>query len=375
MPWTAATVPAASTHAYRLHSSSTAPGSNPTPLGRAQQQLVLRVRILDRAIFVMGKAVPLALGLALLVLPFAAATRTLSFYDSYDFGYLDYGGDEADNTGYGGYSGGYDYPYDDEDYEEPCVEEGEEGGNTEGSGVCVGCAPITAGAHPYFIALATQYNPFGVHCGGTIIAPDIVITAAHCMKIRLRVQVGRISLLEGEYQEYAVTHAVIHPEYDSETLHNDVALLKLSKAVEGVEPARLIGATSLEALEGRLADVDMSVMGFGRTTENGRTSKKLLVGTVQHVPKTDCNGPDSYDGRITGSMLCAKGDGVDSCEGDSGGPLIRQTPVGNNFLVGVVSYGIGCGNEQYPGVYVDVNAVRPWINKEIRRQDTWQAVR
>jgi secreted trypsin-like serine protease len=185
--------------------------------------------------------------------------------------------------------------------------------------------------------------------------------------------VGRISLKSSDYVEYAVTHVSIHPEYTPETYHADIALLKLERPVEGVEPATIIAAPTTEVLEKRLEGRDLSVMGFGRTVENGRKSKRLLVGTVQNVRSEVCNGTDSYAGNLTDAMFCARGDGVDACAGDSGGPLIRQTSE-NSFLVGVVSYGIGCASERYPGVYADVNALRPWIFQQVRQQDTWRAV-
>eukprot|EP00873_Tetraselmis_striata_P001858 jgi/Tetstr1/422122/TSEL_012978.t1 len=250
----------------------------------------------------------------------------------------------------------------------PVVEE------EDGGGVCVGCSPTTPGAFPYFVALTTAYNRNGVHCGGTLITPDVVVTAAHCVRWFLRAQVGRTNLDQEEYGEYTVTHVQRHPGHDPLTEDLDVALLKLDRPVDGAELATLVAAESSEMLENFLQSKDMSVMGFGKTLERGLLSKKLLAGTVQHVPRAECNSAERFGGQVTSNMLCAQGDGVDACDGDSGGPLILSRN-SRDFLVGVVSWGIGCGGPKYPGVYVDINAVRPWILEEIDNSGQWPEVK
>lgn len=187
-------------------------------------------------------------------------------------------------------------------------------------------------------------------------------------------QVGRTSLSEGDYEEFRVTHVLTHPGYNPLTEDLDVALLKLDRPVPGAQPASLIATETPEMLEAFLSGLELSVMGFGRTAERGRLSKALLAGAVQLVPRAQCNGADSYGGQVTPNMLCAQGDGVDACDGDSGGPLVLRRG-GRHFLVGVVSWGIGCGGPNYPGVYVDANAVRPWVLQEIQNKDAWPAVR
>lgn len=192
-----------------------------------------------------------------------------------------------------------------------------------------------------------------------------------CVTVR---QVGRTNLDQEEYGEYTVTHVQRHPGHDPLTEDLDVALLKLDRPVDGAELATLVAAESSEMLENFLQSKDMSVMGFGKTLERGLLSKKLLAGTVQHVPRAECNSAERFGGQVTSNMLCAQGDGVDACDGDSGGPLILSRN-SRDFLVGVVSWGIGCGGPKYPGVYVDINAVRPWILEEIDNSGQWPEVK
>jgi secreted trypsin-like serine protease len=184
-------------------------------------------------------------------------------------------------------------------------------------------------------------------------------------------QVGRADLFEDSYEEYTVTHVQKHPGYDPLSEDLDVALLRLDRAVPNAQPAALIIAGSDERLDTLLAGQELTVMGYGSTGAGGRLSKKLLAGTVEHVSRAECNAPGSYDGAVTSNMLCARGDGVDHCNGDGGGPLVLRNDRGADFLVGVVSWGIGCGGVSYPGVYVDVSAVRQWVMTEIRNQSSW----
>jgi hypothetical protein len=110
--------------------------------------------------------------LLLTLLPLAAATRDLSYYD------YEYDGDY--------FGEGYDYG----EGNAPCPEDPlSEPDDIDTSGVCVGCSPVTPGSYPYFIAVSSITDPFGVHCGGTLITPDIVATAAHCMRRGMRAQV------------------------------------------------------------------------------------------------------------------------------------------------------------------------------------------
>lgn len=198
---------------------------------------------------------------------------------------------------------------------------------------------------PYIVSLQ---DSTGHACGGSLIAPDVVLTAAHCTAYAKYVVIGNNDLKRIE--KIKVSKIIKHPKYNPSTMQNDVAVIYLSKKVANQK----IELCDVEPQHGDLS----IVYGWGATKENGFLSKKLMKVEVPIVSKAICNAPESYNGEVLDSMLCAglPEGGKDSCQGDSGGPLVVQ-----GKLCGVVSWGYGCARPNLYGVYADVFNLKNWI--------------
>lgn len=158
-----------------------------------------------------------------------------------------------------------------------------------------------------------------------------------------------------------IKRIVQHKRYNSRTVDYDYSLLELSEPVTYTD---VIQAVDLPPASLTIPDgTDCIVSGWGETQNASESNEKLRAAVVPTVNQAKCNR--QYRGGITARMLCAGYDegGKDSCQGDSGGPLTTEEG-GNSVLVGVVSFGAGCGEKNYPGVYSRVSAVRPWIQSE-----------
>ncbi|XP_068997562.1 trypsin-3 [Embiotoca jacksoni] len=202
-------------------------------------------------------------------------------------------------------------------------------------------------------------------CGGFLINKYWVITAAHC-----NIGVSKMIIVSGDYslaiyegteQEILPQLVVPHPAYNSTTNNSDIMLIKLMAPIylNSYVSIALLPRQDAIIAEGRVCRVS----GWGYTSPNGgqipatlRTVKLPIISTEK------CNSSESFNGSITENMLCAgySVGGKDACQGDSGGPLVCDGRV-----YGVVSWGKGCGEAQFPGVYTAVSKFRRWIDQTI----------
>jgi trypsin len=227
----------------------------------------------------------------------------------------------------------------------------------------IGGEETTIEENPFAVALTT---PDGFQfCGGTIVAPNKVLTAAHCTEgsspADIQVVAGRTALSAGGGTTAGVTDIWIHPSWNSSALQNDASVLTLDASlteaplpIAGPDDGALYaeGATS-------------TVLGWG-TTESGSTSDTLRKVDVPVVSDAACTGSyaDQYD---AASMVCAglPEGGKDSCQGDSGGPLVGVTADGTRKLIGIVSWGQGCAEPNFYGVYGRVAAFHDELQGQI----------
>ncbi|MGW6285035.1 S1 family peptidase [Streptomyces sp. NPDC055107] len=242
--------------------------------------------------------------------------------------------------------------------------------------IIVGGQPAPVADSPWVVALSSRDRFGGARsgqfCGGVAVAPTKILTAAHCLsdqalggpaeRVRdLLVIAGRERLSDSTGREIPVRSIWVNPAYDPGSNAGDLAVLTLSHTMPegGVIPA----ATGEDSAY--RAGTEAAVYGWGDTTGSGAYASVLRSARVQVLPDSDCERayPGGREGTYKASAMLCAGDpagGRDACQGDSGGPLVAR-----GRLIGLVSWGSGCGRAGSPGVYTRVSAALEWAEGRI----------
>merc|ERR1712183_903441 len=237
---------------------------------------------------------------------------------------------------------------------------------SRGGGKIVGGTEASPGEFSHQIALLRGGVGGSLMCGGSLAAPNMVVTAGHCCDgqsaSRLGVRVGNHHLYEDDpdQMDIAVSKVMLHEDYDSWTIYNDICLLELDGMADF--GSSVIGAIDLPSDgEEYSAGTMCTVSGWGTTSEGGSLAQVLMKVEVPVVSDDDCRGAYGQSD-IANSMICAGLDegGKDSCQGDSGGPFMCGSEPS-----GVVSWVYGCAEAGFPGVYTQTPYFISWLNSHM----------
>lgn len=229
---------------------------------------------------------------------------------------------------------------------------------------------------PWQVGLLEPKENIDCFCGGSLINEKFILTAAHCLyyeengelKRRTNSEIyvfANSSNLSQGGEIYDVKRIIEHPNYNKENNDNDIALLELTSPINTYYSNQIINLPSKSDYE-ELNKPDKSVIvsGWGATSVYGDVYPEILKkGNVSIKSHSICL--DNYIAEnkvVTKNMICASGDNIDSCSGDSGGPLFTFID-GNAIQLGITSWGsFPCADNKLFGVYTNIFNYLDWIN-------------